>query len=392
MSTSLRRLALVPEPYSGESLLSWVDELARLNHVSRMHALRITAFIRPDTVTYRPTINFGVRVTTEVAARVNTTTGLSAELLRRMTLMHYADGVLPTPPYPLPSQSATPWLTRLGLALPTRSRACPACLRENGGRWLLRWRLIWSFACVRHRVYLLAACRGCGKGLHQIVPGPTDGVVCGQHDSSRQRRACPRVIAHMRPPRLSDEHLLDCQRRLDDLVENPHRPGSQSILRTLHLALEDIRDGYDDAPSLPDTDTVLHQRWHGHGGALWPLGDPLLTAALIKIATVGGLGASQGACHQADLASWSADGFPSPDADVSQVNRFGSRCRAIACAAWVPPGRGRVVHANGGPHALCPAHVGHAAEPGPEPSWTGTLSRPPGSGTRPRRAEGQTLS
>ncbi|MER5348707.1 hypothetical protein ABT030_52810, partial [Streptomyces mirabilis] len=38
----LRRLALVPEPHSGESLLSWVDALARLNQVSRPMALRMT--------------------------------------------------------------------------------------------------------------------------------------------------------------------------------------------------------------------------------------------------------------------------------------------------------------------------------------------------------------
>ncbi|WP_329343844.1 hypothetical protein OG866_44505 [Streptomyces sp. NBC_00663] len=97
----------------------------------------------------------------------------------------------------------------------------------------------------------------------------------------------------MRPPRLSDTHLLECQRRLDDLVDHPHRPGSTDILRTLHLALEDITGGFDFVPPLPDTDAVLHRRWRGHGGVLWYLDDPLLTAALIKIATLGGLGTAQ---------------------------------------------------------------------------------------------------
>ncbi|MEV7889283.1 TniQ family protein [Streptomyces sp. NPDC002817] len=171
--------------------------------------------------------------------------GLSAERLRRMTLTHYVDGVLPQPPSLPRRRNAAPWLAPHGLwpALPSRSRACPACLRENGGRWPLRWRLVWSFACARHRVYLLGACRGCGKGLHQFVPGPTDAVVCGQYLTHQVGHPCPRVVAHMRPARLSDEHLLGCQRRLNRIVEQPHHPGAQDILQSLHLALEDIRVG-----------------------------------------------------------------------------------------------------------------------------------------------------
>lgn len=366
MSTALRRLALVPEPYAGESLLSWVDALARLNLVSRMQALHIAAFVRPGAVNPRPGIRFGTRVTAEVTTRVQITTGLSAERLRRMTLLHYIDGVLPQPPALLRSRNVAAWLAPHGLwpALSTRSRACPACLRENGGRWLLRWRLVWSFACARHRVYLLGACRGCGKGLHQFVPGPTDAVVCGQYLPDHVGRPCPRVVARMHPPRLSDGHLLECQRRLDHLIDQPHHPGGQDILPSLHLALEDIRIAYDDAPSLPDTDPVLHRRWHGHGGALGYLDDPLLTAALIKIATMGGVAASQDARVQADMASWSAGGYPPPHADAPPVNRFGVKCRAIACAAWVPPGQGCLVHAQDGPRALCRVHVGQATEPG----------------------------
>ncbi|MFI5761990.1 TniQ family protein [Streptomyces sp. NPDC051563] len=364
MSTSLRRLALVPEPYPGESLLSWVDALARLNRVSRLHALRLAGFARPDVAGYRPSVHFGTYLTATTVARVHVATGLSAGQQHRMTLAHHADGVLPALPSPLHRRTAGIWLARLLLALPARSRACPACLRENGGRWLLRWRLAWSFACVHHHVYLLAACRGCGNGLHQIVPGPADAVVCGQYNHSRREPACPQVISRMRAPRLSDPHLLQCQRRLDRLVDHPHLRGGQDILRSLHVALEDIRIHYDDAPPLPDTDTVLHRRWQGHQGALWYVDDPLLTAALVKIATLGGLGASQDGCRQADTASWSAGGFLPPDTGAPAANRFGSKCRATACAAWVPPGQGCVVHARGLPHVLCPAHARHVTAPG----------------------------
>ncbi|NEC91090.1 TniQ family protein [Streptomyces sp. SID12501] len=364
MSTSLRRLALVPEPYPGESLLSWVDAFAGLNRISRLQAIRFAAFVRPGSSGYRPSVRFVAHLPTEAMARVQVTTGLSAEQLRRMTLMHYADGVLPSPPSATHRRTIAAWLNRLQLAHPISSRACPACLRENGGRWLLRWRLIWSFACVRHRVFLLSACRGCGKGLHQVLPGPGSAVVCGQYDWNRPGDACPRSIWHMRPPKLLDTHLLECQRRLDDLVDHPHCQGAQDILRTLHVALENICINYDEAPSLPDTDVVLHRRWHGHGGVLSYADDPLLTAALIKIATVGGLGTSQDAVAQADTASWSTDGFPQPNTDAPPVNRFGGSCRAIACPSWALPGQGAVVYAKDGPYALCSAHVDHAIAPG----------------------------
>ncbi|MFG2313323.1 hypothetical protein ACGFS9_32405 [Streptomyces sp. NPDC048566] len=109
-----------------------------------------------------------------------------------------------------------------------------------------------------------------------------------------------------------------------------------------------------------NTDAVLHRRWHGHGGALGYQNDPLLTAALIKIATAGGLAASQDTRTQAEAASWSADGLLPSSASTPPANRFGGTCRAIACTAWVPPGHGHVVKTR----VLCPAHADHVITPG----------------------------
>lgn len=363
MSQSLSRLALVPEPYPGESLLSWVDALAGLNRISRLQAVRFSAFTRPGGSMYRPSKRFVAHLPTETMSRVEVTTGLSAGELRRITLMHYAGGVLPGAPPSTHRRTIAMWLHRQRLAQPLRSRACPACLRENGGRWLLRWRLIWSFACVRHHVFLLSACRGCGLGLHQVVPGLGSAEMCGQTDWRRPGFVCQRSIWRMRPPRLSDTHLLECQRRLDDLIDHPHRPGSTDILRTLHLALEDITSGFDFVPSLPDTDAVLHRRWRGHGGVLSYLDDPLLTAALIKIATLGGLGPVRSALAQVDMASWSTDGVPRAARSVPPVNRFGGTCRAVACLVWVPPGQGVVAQTKDGPLVLCSKHVDRATTP-----------------------------
>ncbi|MFE7076315.1 TniQ family protein [Streptomyces sp. NPDC057620] len=363
MSTSSRRLALVPDPYPGESLLSWIDALAGLNQISRLPAMRFADFMRSGRSDFRPSVRFVAHLPMEAMARVRATTGLSIKQLRTMTLMHYVDGVLPSPPSSDP-RTFDAWLNRLQLAYPVSSRACPACLRENGGRWLLRWRLIWSFACVRHRAFLLSACRGCGKDLHQVLPDPGNPVLCSQYNWKYPGYACPRSIWRMRPPRLLDTHLLECQRRLDELINHPHRQGAQDILRTLHLALENIRINYDDAPALPDTDALIHRWWHGHGHALWYANNPVLTAAFIKVATLGGLNTSQNADVQVHMASWSADGFPSATTGVPPGNRFGGKCRAIACPSWAPPGQGSVVYAKDGPYVLCSAHTDHAPVPG----------------------------
>ena len=43
------------------------------------------------------------------------------------------------------------------------SRYCPSCLAERDGRWLLSWRLGWTFACTTHGVLLCDTCPACGQ-------------------------------------------------------------------------------------------------------------------------------------------------------------------------------------------------------------------------------------
>src|SRR5262249_56815433 len=48
---------------------------------------------------------------------------------------------------------------------------CPACLREDGGRWQLVWRLPWAFACPRHHRLLADTCPACRRRTHPDRPG-----------------------------------------------------------------------------------------------------------------------------------------------------------------------------------------------------------------------------
>lgn len=70
-----RRLALVPDPHPGESVLSWADALARLNQVSRTEALRMAGFISSSTVS----AVFGYRVSDAVVRAVRGSTGMAGE-------------------------------------------------------------------------------------------------------------------------------------------------------------------------------------------------------------------------------------------------------------------------------------------------------------------------
>jgi hypothetical protein len=55
--------------------------------------------------------------------------------------------------------------SQLGAVVAPRygSRFCPACLGDNGGRWLLRRRPGWSFACTHHQCLLADSCPACGR-------------------------------------------------------------------------------------------------------------------------------------------------------------------------------------------------------------------------------------
>jgi hypothetical protein len=52
---------------------------------------------------------------------------------------------------------------RLGPVRRDGSRYCPQCLAARNGRWMLTWRLPWSFACTTHGAVLADDCPACGQ-------------------------------------------------------------------------------------------------------------------------------------------------------------------------------------------------------------------------------------
>lgn len=149
MRAARRWLPLQVQPLEGESIDSWLEASARAmgGTVGTLAAVaKLPATAKPSWLTWLQPAQEQL-----LAAA----TGIPAESFEAMTLGKYdgtallidADTERLNPKFPFGALS--------------RSRYCPTCLRETGGRWQLRWRLGWSFACLEHHCMLVDECPGC---------------------------------------------------------------------------------------------------------------------------------------------------------------------------------------------------------------------------------------
>ncbi|MFD3935826.1 TniQ family protein [Streptomyces sp. NPDC058611] len=284
----------MPEPHPGESLLSWVDALARVNRVSRFAALRLAGLIRSNAPSVQPPASFGFHVADTVARDVYLATGVPPERVQEMVLAQYAGrGLTPLPQrHPQGAESMRTWRNQQQMVLRRRSNACPTCLRGSGGRWLLKWRLAWAFACVHHQRYLISACRGCGAALHPLRPGTANSWICPGPAPGlglfKPTRPCGRDIRGMRPEPVRDSQLLECQQRIDMLLEGRGEGGAGAldVFDALYRSLQDACSLVRPA-ALPDTDDVVRRAWDRfqapEGCKTWR--EPLIVAGATKIAT-----------------------------------------------------------------------------------------------------------
>ncbi|NJP42973.1 TniQ family protein [Actinacidiphila epipremni] len=153
MTEILRTLPIRVVPRPGESLDSWLEALAHRNRVDFREILvslglhhRRGGEIPDHTIYLQP----------EEARRAAAASGVPAKQLHTMTLRQY-DG------HAVVLHAERRSVNRMQLWGRAGSRFCPECLREQDGRWQVRWRLPWSFACVRHRTLLAHACPACGQ-------------------------------------------------------------------------------------------------------------------------------------------------------------------------------------------------------------------------------------
>jgi hypothetical protein len=188
-----RSLPLRVPIHDGEALDSWAEVLARRSGMPMARLL--PALGLPSTALQtRHTLITGTP--SAVLRRIERQTGLPTGRLDAAVLDRY---------------HSLRWPVLDG------SRYCPACLDETGGRWKLRWRLPWVFACLQHQLLLADRCPVCGfaprrrfaaaAGLHPAAACPnliTRGRLCGTDLRCIPARALP-----------TDEPLTETQRWID---------------------------------------------------------------------------------------------------------------------------------------------------------------------------------
>lgn len=159
-----RTLPIRLTPAEGEALDSYLEALA---HRSRAAWRDLIVAVGLDGSPMRPgkgIYEWLVRLTESQTSSLSHATGVDAACLESMTfagLLRSPDGAPGTAAPVLPL-----------LRSPARSRFCPRCLSDSGGRWQLWWRLRWGFACPHHHCLLVDSCPECGR-WQRVRPSPS---------------------------------------------------------------------------------------------------------------------------------------------------------------------------------------------------------------------------
>ncbi len=110
--------------------------------------------------------------------------GIEPSALQRLTMPSLTPGARA-------ALSASPQLLS-----PPRSRFCPHCLAQNGGRWQLWWRLRWAFACPVHQCLLADTCQRCRRWQRTrslplgLIPAPGRCARAAENARGRDPRRC----------------------------------------------------------------------------------------------------------------------------------------------------------------------------------------------------------
>jgi hypothetical protein len=145
-------------PLPGEALDSWLETYAHMLHATAGDVLALAGLSWDRAASengHKPWLYY---LDEPARAALSAVCGVAAATLADMTLARYEGTGLAVAAAP-PGVPRTPrwWRQPIG------SRYCPRCLAANGGRWMLAWRIPWTFACPAHRVLLADTCPGCGR-------------------------------------------------------------------------------------------------------------------------------------------------------------------------------------------------------------------------------------
>ncbi|WP_370500376.1 TniQ family protein [Mycolicibacterium sp. jd] len=231
MSRIDRSFPLRVAPIQGEALDSWLDAIAHRHHVPRRAVIERCAIA--------PISFYGAWIRLLTPADIDgiaQATGYGRDLVEVLVLPRSGSGVGPLSGARTLPSSAWDWRAS--------SRWCPQCLTDTGGRWLLAWRLNWTFACPIHDCLLQDGCPDCGAPQRCRAPAfviPELGR-CARpiRDLLGQRRRCgagltrvpqgvhPLSSSMMRTQRLINALLAGRPSRLR--VYGTHQPTPHDML------------------------------------------------------------------------------------------------------------------------------------------------------------------
>ena len=199
----------------GESLTSWVGELAHQQDFEMKSLLRELHLDRLGGLSASE-----IWLSDPVVQRMEKLTGIEAERLHALTLARYAGNALPHLPHPSADRLTIAEWHKGAWFHRSQAHWCTKCLRTNGNRrWLLRWKLPWSFACVDHGVYVVTECQSCWDTVHfrhdaapeQVCDSWTEE---GEWDHGL-REQCGFPLARCQPVPVSDDSVLTLQARVN---------------------------------------------------------------------------------------------------------------------------------------------------------------------------------
>jgi TniQ/Bacterial regulatory helix-turn-helix protein, lysR family len=218
----------------GESLDSWLEASCRRLDVT-IGVLLAALGLRTHPHELHGLPDYTVLLHPAEAHRLTDATGVEAARLHAMTLRRY-DGHVLRCNHDNRTVARSAWWAR------TRgSRYCPSCLSEQDGRWLLRWRLWWVFACTDHSVLLCDTCPACGRIPRRITTS---------HGSLRPAGTCPgtadrpcgvdlRTIDPLRLP--GDDPLLATQHQINTLLSAVEAGTTAELAATPAVVFGDLR-------------------------------------------------------------------------------------------------------------------------------------------------------
>lgn len=213
-----RTLPVRVSPVSGEALDSWLETLAARMDTSWGELLESVGLSSPASQSrWAYTSGWLNALSPQQSASIAGATRADPTELIAMTTQDLARSL--GQPAELVGTASDPllWLRH------RRSRYCPKCLAESGGRWALLWRLRWATACLRHSCLLMDVCPACGR-YQRTTPPPLTLVPSPGRCANRTSGAnppgsrCCALLSEAETPPFEDREVLRWQRSLMDAI------------------------------------------------------------------------------------------------------------------------------------------------------------------------------